>query len=64
MEVVSLTPGVTVEPKLWRNKDAAPGPLLGIQPGTKLVLAAQGILADGTRLTPSLSSIEVTTRPC
>lgn len=54
-EVVSLTPGVVVEPKLWPNKDAVAKPLLGLPPNLDIVIAAQAILADGTRLAPRVS---------
>jgi hypothetical protein len=63
-EVMSATEGVTIDPKLWLNEDSVPGPLTGLSPGVTLTIAAQGILADGTRLAPSLSSRTIDDRPC
>jgi hypothetical protein len=63
-EVASATEGVVIDPKLWLNEDSVPGPLTGLRPGVTLAIAAQGILADGTRLAPSLSSRTIDDRPC
>lgn len=63
-EVVSLTEGVTVDPKLWPNEQTLPKSLTGLPPRLKLVFVAQGILADGTRLTSTPSTRTTSDKPC
>ncbi|MFN8052864.1 MAG: nuclease-related domain-containing protein [Acidimicrobiales bacterium] len=63
-EVVSLTQGIVVDPKLWPNKQTLPKPLTGLPPNLKLVFAAQGILADGSRLAPTISTRTTSDKAC
>jgi hypothetical protein len=52
-EVTSATAGVTVEPPRWLRGGTLPEPVVGLAPATPITLTVQGILADGTRLTPA-----------
>lgn len=61
---MSLTEGIIVEPKLWPNEQALPKPLTGLAPDIQLTFAAQGILADGTRLAPAASTKSTPSAAC
>jgi hypothetical protein len=63
-EVVSLTPDIVVEPKLWLGRNGLPEPIKGVAPNTKVIVAVQGILADGTRLTPTTRERTLPDRSC
>lgn len=63
-EVVSLTPDIVVEPKLWLGRNGLPEPSKGVAPSTRIIVAVQGILADGTRLAPTTRERTVPDWPC
>ncbi|MCB1270359.1 MAG: hypothetical protein KDB31_02980, partial [Microthrixaceae bacterium] len=63
-EIVSLVPEMTIDPKLWLKDQSAPAPTTGLGPGTHLVIASQGILADGTRLQPTTTTRITPKEPC
>ena len=63
-EIVSLVPEMTIDPKLWLQDQSAPAPTTGLGPGSHLVIASQGILADGTRLQPTTTTRITPKEPC
>ncbi len=63
-ELTPTVAGVPAGTILWRQGEPKPAPLTGIPPTTEATVTAQAILADGTRLTPSVTTRTTPARAC